>query len=227
MEATTELKTTGVAKQRVLAGFKPNDWNPNKMTPRKYAALKQSLKDDGWLASQALLIWGKDEKGNQQDVIIDGEHRWQGATELGYLKGPVVVLDGLTRAQAMALTIKLDKARGEFEKKGLAQVLAELDRSPEFEDLNLAAVLGFEDEEFQRVMSEQEELVLDSSENAGPERLRPEIESRNELVKMVPIYIANADHQQFVSDVAALAKRFSTDTVSDTVQRAIRELTKS
>src|SRR5271165_5435369 len=101
------IRVVGEAKMLPLERFKPNGWNPNRMTPIMKKAFVHGLRTDGWLASQALLVLGKDDQGTQHDVIIDGEHRWSAALELGLLEGPVVVLDGLSIVQAKKLTIAM------------------------------------------------------------------------------------------------------------------------
>ena len=96
------IQVRGDVVSRKLDSVKPNPWNPNTMSDEMKESLLYGLKRDGWLASQALLIWGTDEKGERQDLIIDGEHRWLAATGEGLQKGPMVFLDGLSAAEAKA-----------------------------------------------------------------------------------------------------------------------------
>jgi hypothetical protein len=89
-------------------------------------ALTHGLRTDGWLVSQSLLIWGKDDKGVEQNLIIDGEHRYSGALKVGITTGPMVLLDGLTEIQAKALTIKMNQKRGDFDDAALELLIREL-----------------------------------------------------------------------------------------------------
>lgn len=88
----------GEVVRRALNTVKPNPWNPNVMTVFEKESLKNGLLVDGWMSSQALLIWGTDEKGKVHNLIIDGEHRWTAATDLKFSEGPMVVLNRLPAA---------------------------------------------------------------------------------------------------------------------------------
>lgn len=105
----------GEVRLRRLDLFAPNPWNPNAMEPEEFEALKAGLRAKGWVRSDALLVWGTNEDGKEQNLIINGEHRWRAAGEIGMEVGPVVTLDGITREEAVQWTIRLDKARGRFD----------------------------------------------------------------------------------------------------------------
>jgi hypothetical protein len=105
----------GEVRIRRLDLFAPNPWNPNGMEPEEFEALKAGLRLKGWVRSDALLVWGANEDGIVQNLIINGEHRWRGALEIGMEYGPVVTLDGISREEAVQWTIRLDKARGRFD----------------------------------------------------------------------------------------------------------------
>lgn len=82
-----DTRVVGEVVMRPLSDVQKNSWNPNRMTDFMKESLKQGLLSDGWLKSQSLLIWGTDDKGERRDVIIDGEHRWSAASELGFQIG--------------------------------------------------------------------------------------------------------------------------------------------
>lgn len=104
----------GEVQVRRLDAFAPNPWNPNEMEPEEFESLKEGLRVKGWARSDALLVWGTNEDGKLQNLIINGEHRWSAAREIGMVDGPVVVMDGISREEAVQWTIRLDKARGRF-----------------------------------------------------------------------------------------------------------------
>ena len=133
-----------------LDKLKPNGWNPNVVTPEKMASIEYGFRTDGWLASQALLVWRKDDAGKIQNVIIDGEHRWKAARTVGLADGPVVFLDGVSETEAKALTIKLNQKRGEWDEDALGKLLREVQGSSE--DLGLD--FGFDDKELGRLLAE-------------------------------------------------------------------------
>lgn len=183
----------------------PNNWNMNEMTEAKYAALLYSLKQ-GWEESEPLLIWGKDNRGKVRNVIIDGEHRWKGARELGLKQGPMVFLDGIDRAKAIELTIKLDNKRGAPEKgerlvKALREVLPTLKVDP-------ALVLGF-------TQAEVDKLLEPVKPNLNP------LVSQNAAAKMMPLYFTPAEHEQFLADVARLRDVHGFESVTDAVVFAV------
>lgn len=116
----------GVAVLRPLADVVANPWNPNRMTDHMFRSVVHGLKTDGWVASQALLVWGTDETGATRNTIIDGEHRWRAAQEAGFTAGPMVFLDGVSELEAKALTVKLNQKRGDWDDELLGPLLREL-----------------------------------------------------------------------------------------------------
>lgn len=140
----------------------PNPWNPNEMDDATYEALKHGLKTDGWLASHALLVWGEDDQGDTQNYIIDGEHRWKAANELGIEKGPMVILDGITEAEAKELTLKLLRKRGQAKPEPLGALLQEL--VPQIGADLVSLELGF-------TSAELDSFTLDSSTFDGLKRM--------------------------------------------------------
>jgi ParB-like nuclease domain len=113
----------GEVRLRKLDLFAPNAWNPNQMEPEEFESLKAGLRAKGWVRSDALLVWGTNEDGAAQNLIINGEHRWRAAGEIGMEVGPVVTMDGISREEAVQWTIRLDKARGRFDPEKLRLTL--------------------------------------------------------------------------------------------------------
>jgi ParB-like chromosome segregation protein Spo0J len=141
-------RIVGKVRMVKLERVTPNDWNPNKMTPDMRASLRYGLEHDGWLVSQSLLVWGTDEKGKEQSVIIDGEHRYLVASELGFTTGPMVFLNGITRDEAKLLTVKMNQKHGTFD----TDMLGELLRTTKFELDEADFDLGFDKETLGRLL---------------------------------------------------------------------------
>lgn len=202
------MKILGTSRLRKLTGVKANPWNPNRMTDFQMESLKHGLIEDGWIAAQAMLVWGKDDQGKSRMIIIDGEHRWLAAVELGFDKVPMVVLDGLTETEAKALTIKLDSKRGQFDKKKLGTLVRELE--VELPELGLS--LGFEENYLESLLHEPEPVPA-----AAPVEV---VHSENAHTKTVPLYMSHEDYERFMHDAGALGKEWSSN-ISDTVLRSI------
>lgn len=95
----------------------PNDYNPNRQNDHEFALLKKSMQEDGF--TQPVLI-GTD--GN----IVDGEHRWRAALDLGLELIPIVRVP-MDAAQARIATLRHNRARGSEDVELSVQVLRDLD----------------------------------------------------------------------------------------------------
>lgn len=217
-------KNKGVVGEVViipLDSVQNNTWNPNVMTAFQYEGLKHDLKTIGWLKSDSMLVWGKDERGKKQNLIINGEHRWRGAKEIGMTEGPAVILNGLSRAQAIALTIRLDNKRGKFDPDKLAVAVREV--KIEFPDINIGLELGFTDEAAMKMLAVPP-LVLNGEGATQPVSSNAVVHSENAHVKMVPLYFSLEQYARFEEKMRELAKRYETANVTDTIIAAIDEV---
>jgi hypothetical protein len=142
------VRITGKVVLAPLADVQPNTWNPNRMTEFQIESTRAGLLADGWLAAYALLVWGTDEKGIKRNVIIDGEHRWRIARDLGFVDGPMVFLTGVTARRAKEMTIEFDSKRGRFDEVALRDLLTDIGV-----DDGLAFRLGIDDEAFAALMN--------------------------------------------------------------------------
>jgi len=199
------------------------------------ASLKAGLETDGWLSSQALLIWGSDEDGQAKDLIIDGEHRWRVAQELGFLEGPMVVLHNLKESRAKGLTIKMNQKRGTFESEKLAELVRELLLGEDSEAVSLD--VGLTENEIARLVSGPEEAAADAvaaSTSGGGHRDEyedrqrgprlPEVVPEYQQVKMVQLLFDDNRFAEFNRRVQELGKAYGLRTVSDTVMEALRHV---
>lgn len=215
-------QVVGERRTALLSSVQPNEWNPNAVPPHKMEAIKQSMLTDGWLESQPLLIWETDEKGRKKNIIIDGEHRWTCGTEVGFKQCPMVFLKGITKAQAQALTIKLDNNRGTFEAKQLSTLLKDL--IPAMNVENPVALLGFTQIEVNKLLA-MPAIDLEAGDT-GETRKPPSIEgtttSKNSVTKMVPIYMDEAGYKEFMDKVRVIVDKHKLETVTDAVVFAVK-----
>ncbi len=148
----TEPFLRGEVELLPLDSVRPNGWNPNVVPPHIMASIRAGFLEDGWLVSQALLVWATDEHGAEKNLIIDGEHRWECARAVGMTVGPMVRLRDLKEVDAKALTVKLNQKRGDWDPTGLAELLADIGRTnPVVPDI-AALSLGFSVTEMQAIL---------------------------------------------------------------------------
>lgn len=117
----------------------PNPWNPNKMDKDTYEATKDDMTKQG--PDQYLdPIQVREVDGRYQ--IIDGEHRWRIATELGWerIKGEIYQVD---ETEAMSICYKKNRNRGTLDPYLEAQLLKKMmDSDPEMQQKDLAKLMG-------------------------------------------------------------------------------------
>jgi len=140
-------KIRGKVEIIALERVRPNPWNPNRMTEHQVKSTREGMKNEGWLAAYALLIWRTDDKGRERNLIIDGEHRWRIGIELGFTKAPMVFLDNLPERRAKEMTIEFDQKRGRFDDVALRDLIKDIGL-----DDGLAFRLGFDEATFDALM---------------------------------------------------------------------------
>lgn len=119
--------------------LKPNPWNPNRMSPERAGKLKAEIKNAGMI----LPIVVRHIRANDRQEclsaleyqIIDGEHRWLIAMELGMGFVPCIVVE-LDENEARIKTIQLNRLRGEDEPELLARLLRELEIEMGLEEIS-------------------------------------------------------------------------------------------
>lgn len=195
-----------------LDSVRPNDWNANEFTTDELEALRHGLRLDGWLKSQSLLIWGTDERGARRDIIIDGEHRWVVASDIGFKKGPMVFLDGLSEAEATALTIKLGNRRGKPDHTKLAPVVKAIQLK--LSSTTLGLDLGFSADQMAKLLAPPPVANVGRTVSSNPH------------TKTVPLFLDPKTYAEFHELVKKLAKKFRTENVTDTVVAAVRAASK-
>lgn len=125
----------------------PNPWNPNRMDAFMYARAVESIKEYGFIDP----VTARPNKGKYE--IIDGEHRWKGAIDLGLRLIPVFVLE-LNDAKARKLTVLLNELRGSADPASMGELLKSLLASESVESLTtslpftseaISAMVGMKD----------------------------------------------------------------------------------
>lgn len=109
-----------------VSRLQPNGWNPNVMQDAEYQALKQDMRVHGVNGVDPILVSPKGVFQLQGEitgeawtqafkvkgyVIIDGEHRWKAAKELGW-KQVCCTSEGIKEEDAKALCYRRNRQRG-------------------------------------------------------------------------------------------------------------------
>lgn len=141
--------------------IRPNDWNPNAMTPALKKALVENIRRVGFV--QPILVRQEhvdvssvgEEPGSQTVPggyeIVDGEHRFHAAIECGYTEVPVVLVDAST-SEAKAQTVAMNRLRGTMEPADLAKLIREVE-SDGLDLAELAEFTGYSHDELTRTVS--------------------------------------------------------------------------
>ncbi len=142
MTTTAQLEQLDVP----VKSLHPNPWNPNKQSEREYAAEIESIKTFGFIDPITVRRHPKKKDAYQ---IIDGEHRYKAAQEIGIDTVPVIVLD-VGDPEAKRLTIILNETRGIADRVDLGVLLADLEATIGLEELSVG--LPFTDDSLKNLI---------------------------------------------------------------------------
>lgn len=136
IEKKNEVLTTLKIAYVPVSAVTPNDYNPNRQSEHDFALLCKSIEEDGFTQPVVGVADPSDPVVLEPDgaamkyisgkvIIVDGEHRWRAASELGMTEIPVVVTP-MTVAQARISTLRHNRARGSEDIELTAALLADL-----------------------------------------------------------------------------------------------------
>jgi len=128
-----------------INSIKANTYNPNRQGDKEFQMLKKSIKADGF--TQPILVH------RESREIIDGEHRWHAAKELGFEEIPVIFTD-MTKEQMRIATLRHNRARGSEIPDLTAAVIKELEELGALEETKAELLLS--DAEVDRLLAEQD-----------------------------------------------------------------------
>lgn len=107
---------TLVVEYVAIDAIAPNTYNPNRQSDHDFELLMRSMEEDG--ITQPIIV-------NNGGVIVDGEHRWRAARQIGYKEIPIVRVD-MTPEQMRISTIRHNRARGSHDIELEALILRDL-----------------------------------------------------------------------------------------------------
>lgn len=104
-----------------LSDIHVNTWNPNKQSAFIYEKELTSIRTHGFL--DPIDVREREAGGYE---IVDGEHRYKAAKELGMTELPVNNLGKISAASAKQLTVIRNETRGQSERTALSSLLHDL-----------------------------------------------------------------------------------------------------
>ena len=140
--------------------IQPNPWNPNRQDDFIYQKELASIRQFGFVSP---LIVRRLEGFYQ---IIDGEHRWRAAKELGISEVPIWDLGQVDDAVAKQLTIVLNETRGKTQPDLLRPLLEDLLEHQTADQL--LAVLPYTPEQFKGLLSSFDWAGVETLERERP-----------------------------------------------------------
>ena len=156
----------------------PNPWNPNRMDDEMLRKEVESIKAFGFVDPITVRPFGKIFQ------IIDGEHRWKAASELGLAEVPCIVLD-VDDETAEQLTIVLNDLRGKPNEERLAALVRDL--STRRSMLDLERVLPYKRERLAEMIAERKaDFDWDALKRPKPEEKQEEARQWVERVYRLP-----------------------------------------
>jgi ParB/RepB/Spo0J family partition protein len=172
----------------------PNSYNPNRQSDSEFELLRRSMNEDGF--TQPIVCVEGDVKDTYR--IVDGEHRWRCAQELGYEEVPIVVTP-MTIEQARIATLRHNRARGSEDIELSAQVLRDLEK------------LGAIDWAKDSLMMTEAELNKLLEDIPAPEALANEVYDE----AWVPTQESsdNPDYKEMETDDGTLVRSFSPEAL--------------
>lgn len=214
--AETSVETIYVDIKRLHA----NSWNPNVQNETVRRAERESIQTYGFI-DPITVRPHPDIDGDYE--IIDGEHRWGGALDLGIEQVPIIPLP-LDDVSARKLTVILNETRGNADAVLLGQLLTSLKGMHDDDIALLKFALPYTDAELEHLLSLGTQ-DWDSFSNQPPDPPPPPVD----LNELVLTWTTKRAHGEFMRWVEMLRKEWSmgesgvTEIVSEAVKRAALE----
>jgi len=102
---------------------KPNPWNPNRLPDWMMEKLRKAIQRFGF--TDPIFVRVCDDPETPYE-LIDGEHRWRVAKELGIRTVPAVIMEGISVKEAEALTLLSNELKGQADPQGVLEIVKDL-----------------------------------------------------------------------------------------------------
>jgi ParB family chromosome partitioning protein len=167
----------------------PNSYNPNIMTDEQFQSLVDDFKENGFVG-QPIII-------NDNNEIIDGEHRWRCAKFLGYEKVPVVVFNPKDTDHQKMLTIGWNAKRGEMSPLKLAGIISELNKKYTLEELS--GKLGFSANQL------KDTLAMTQVTKEFMDKIKKEAEIMNSEIPSVMNFAVSKEQEKTINEALEIS----------------------
>ncbi|MGW8185367.1 MAG: ParB/RepB/Spo0J family partition protein [Candidatus Moraniibacteriota bacterium] len=185
----SEKKIYAEVKMVKTESLKPNEYNPNVMTDEQFKSLIDDFKENGWVGQPVI--------ANEQNVIIDGEHRWRCASFLGYEKVPVIVFNPKDEDHQKMLTIGWNAKRGENSPVKLAGIIQELTQRHTLEELSIK--MGFSESHL------KDTLAMTQVTKEFMDKIKKDAEMINSEVPAVMNFAVNKEQEKIINEALEIS----------------------
>ncbi len=169
--------------------LKPNEYNPNILEEGKFQSLVEDFKENGFVG-QPIIV-------DDNNVVIDGEHRLRASIVCGFEKVPVVRFTPKDKDHAKMLTIGWNAKRGDFSPTKLAEIITDLSQKYTLEELS--GKLGFKSDQLKDVM----EMTKVTPEFI--EKLKKEAEEQGKEVPTVMNFAVSKEQEQLINEALEMS----------------------
>lgn len=114
-----------------ISEITPNPHNKNKMGAQYFSALKAQMADSNVGFSQPIMVRLNPDPDGPKYMIIDGEHRWRAAKDIGYQTVPVQNFGAISDTKLKFLMITQNQIRGHTSDDDIKKVLMEIEEELE------------------------------------------------------------------------------------------------
>jgi len=185
----SENKVYSEIKMVETEALKPNEYNPNIMTDEQFQSLVDDFRENGFVG-QPIII-------NDNNEIIDGEHRWRAASFLNFEAVPVVYFNPRDADHQKMLTIGWNAKRGEMSPLKLAGLISELNQKYTLEELS--SKLGFSANQL------KDTLAMSQVTKEFIDKIKKEAEEREQEVPMVMNFAVSKEQEKVISEALEIS----------------------